>query len=68
MLKNVGKIDKSLRILIGLAIIAYGIIEQSFLGVIGLIPLMTALMGWCPMYSIFGISSCSLKNSQDKEK
>lgn len=67
MSNNVGKIDKSLRVIIGLAIITYGIIEQSLLGIIGLIPLMSALMGWCPLYSILGISSCSLQNNHDKE-
>lgn len=58
MKKNIGKIDKTLRIVLGLAIIAYGIIEQTYLGVIGLVPLFTGVISWCPLYCPFKISSC----------
>jgi len=55
---NVGKVDRIARIIIGLCIIAAGIYFQSWFGVIGLVPLATALLGWCPLYVPFGISSC----------
>lgn len=61
MTKNVGGIDKTIRIIIGLAIIAAGVFYQSYWGAIGLVPLLTALIGWCPPYAIFGINSCSVK-------
>lgn len=50
MNKNIGKIDKTLRLIIGIAIIVYGVIESSWLGAIGIIPIGTALISWCPLY------------------
>ena len=54
---NVGKIDKSVRIIVGIGIIAIGIYFQSWWGAIGLIPIFTAAIGWCPAYIPFGIST-----------
>ena len=55
---NMGSIGRSARVVVGLAIIAAGFYFKSWLGLIGLIPLGTALVGWCPMYVPFGISTC----------
>lgn len=55
---NVGKTDRAIRIILGLCIIAAGIYWHSWLGVIGAIPLVTAALGWCPLYIPLGISSC----------
>jgi hypothetical protein len=62
MKKNVGSIDRILRIIIGLALIAWGVIEKNWLGAIGIVPLVTALMGWCPLYSILGVKTCTMKD------
>jgi len=56
---NVGKIDKILRIIIGLFLILAGLRLNTWLGAVGIIPIITALLGSCPAYSIFGISTCS---------
>ena len=56
---NVGKTDKILRIVAGLALLllgASGVI--GWWGLIGLVPLATGLLGWCPAYSLFGIKTC----------
>ena len=58
MTKNVGSIDKLTRIVLGIAIIVIGVIYNSLLGAIGLVPIITALIGWCPLYPILGISTC----------
>ena len=50
MKKNIGKIDKTLRIVIGLVIIAVGIIYKSWWGAVGLVPLLTAVISFCPIY------------------
>jgi hypothetical protein len=50
MKKNVGSIDKTLRIIIGLVIIAVGIIFKSWWGAVGVVPLLTAFAGFCPFY------------------
>lgn len=59
MKANVGKIDKTLRIIAGIAIIVAGIFFQSWWGAIGLLPLITGSLNWCPVYIPFGISTCS---------
>ncbi len=50
MKTNVGGIDRILRIVVGLAVIGWGIYAQNWLGAIGAIPLLTGLLGWCPLY------------------
>jgi hypothetical protein len=56
---NVGSIDRTLRIIGGLAIICVGLYFQSWWGAVGLIPLFTGSIGWCPAYLPFGFSSCA---------
>ncbi|OGU55361.1 MAG: hypothetical protein A2V66_04090 [Ignavibacteria bacterium RBG_13_36_8] len=61
MKKNVGSWDRILRFVIGAVIIALGIIYQSWWGLIGIIPLFTALTRSCLIYVPFGISTCKVK-------
>lgn len=58
MKANVGSMDRSIRIVLGLVIIGWGVMNANWLGAIGLIPLTTAFMRWCPAYLPFGISTC----------
>ena len=58
---NVGTIDRVIRVVLGLIIIALGVNFGSWWGAVGIIPLFTAAIGWCPVYVPFGISSCSSK-------
>lgn len=55
---NVGKTEKIIRIIAGLAIIGAGVYFQSWWGAIGAIPLITGALGWCPLYVPLGISTC----------
>lgn len=55
---NVGKTDRTIRIIIGICIVAAGVYFKSWWGAVGIIPLFTAAIGWCPIYLPFGISSC----------
>jgi len=50
MTKNIGSADRVIRIIIGLALIGWGLYAQNWWGAIGAIPLFTALVGWCPAY------------------
>ena len=63
--KNVGGIDRILRIVVGLALIAGFFLNRegaySWLYLIGVVPLVTGLMSTCPAYSIFGLSTCPLE-------
>lgn len=58
MTTNVGGVDKLIRIILGLGIIGAGVYYQSWWGAIGAIPLLTAFIGFCPAYPLFGISTC----------
>lgn len=54
---NVGREDKIVRFA-GVVVIGAGIYYDSYLGVIGVVLVLTALFGLCPAYSILGISTC----------
>lgn len=64
MKSNVGTIDRSLRIAVGVGIVAAGLYFKSWFGLIGLVPLFTAFIGWCPLYVPFGISTCGLPSER----
>ncbi len=59
MQANVGNLDKTVRIVLGLVLISLVFIgPQTPWGWIGIIPLATALIGWCPLYKVIGVSTC----------
>ncbi len=60
MKQNVGGIDRILRIVAGIALLVWGFIlspEPVVWAAIGIVPLLTGLIGWCPVYLPFGWSS-----------
>lgn len=60
---NVGSIDRALRAIVGLVLIALVFVgPQTPWGWIGLVPLLTAVVGFCPAYTLFGIKSCPIKD------
>jgi len=65
MQKNVGKTDKIIRVVLGIAIIGVGVVFNNWLGVIGIVPIATALMGWCPPYAILGINTCGTNENTE---
>lgn len=64
---NVGGLDRLIRIVIGVVLIAYAIplgfsqTGWNWVGWIGVIPLLTGLVGMCPLYRLVGLSSCPHK-------
>lgn len=62
MTQNAGGIDKILRIVVGIALIGLTIMGVlPVWGYIGIVPLATGLMGWCPLYTMLGINTCPVK-------
>jgi hypothetical protein len=64
--KNVGQIDRGLRIVVGLGLLSFAALGSDstrWFGLIGIIPLLTAALGSCPLYTVFGISSCPRKSN-----
>lgn len=65
MTKNIGMIDRVLRIVIGIILIAFalkigfGNTGWNWIGWIGVIPIVTALVGSCPLYSLVGVNTCT---------
>jgi hypothetical protein len=62
MPRNEGAVDRWLRVLVGLAVLSLVFIgPKTPLGWIGLVPLITGLVGYCPVYGLFGLRTCKLK-------
>ena len=57
-MKNVGGIDRIIRIVVGLVVIGWGVYAQNWLGAIGIVPLLTGFIRWCPAYLPFGFKTC----------
>jgi hypothetical protein len=62
MKPNVGSIDRALRIVAGIVLIALAATGTvGWWGWLGAVPLVTALVGWCPAYTLLGINSCRVR-------
>ncbi len=58
-MKNVGGIDKLIRIIVGLALISLVFVgPKTAWGWVGLVPLLTGLFNFCPLYTLIGFNSC----------
>ena len=58
---NVGGIDRILRIVVGLALVAWALTGGPIWAWIGIVPLATGAIGFCPLYPIIGMSTCAKK-------
>lgn len=62
MKKNIGSVDRILRVVVGVGLLSLTVVGPKTLwGLVGIIPLMTATFSFCPLYTIFKISSCPLE-------
>lgn len=64
MKANVGSLDKAVRLILALVLFSlYFLLEGNlrFLALVGFIPLLTGLVSWCPLYALFGLSTCPAK-------
>ena len=64
MKTNVGATDKIIRIVAGIVLIIMGILYSKIWIIIGLIPLITGLIGFCPLYTLLGINTCKVKTNK----
>jgi Inner membrane protein YgaP-like, transmembrane domain len=67
MKTNVGSVDRILRVVFALALFVVLFVVDSpwrWIGLFGIVPLATALMKSCPLYSIFGISTCKTSTAK----
>lgn len=61
---NVGSADRIARIIVGVGLIAFALlgpadITWKWIGWVGVVPLLTAFLKWCPAYTLFGVNTCS---------
>ncbi|MCB1508029.1 MAG: DUF2892 domain-containing protein [Hyphomicrobiaceae bacterium] len=68
MAKNIGTVDRILRVIVGIGLIAFALagpaeIAWKWIGWIGIVPLVTAAIGSCPLYSLIGLSTCPVKSN-----
>lgn len=69
MKANVGGVDRVVRIVAGIVLLALVFVLQSedglwLWGLVGIVPLATGLMNWCPAYSLFGMSTCQVEQKK----
>lgn len=62
--RNEHPIERGLRVVLGLGLLSLTVVgPQSMWGLIGIVPILTGALGSCPVYTLFGISTCSTKNA-----
>jgi hypothetical protein len=60
--KNEGTVDRVLRVVFGAVLLSLALFgPKTAWGWVGVVPLVTGLIGNCPVYSIFGINTCAMK-------
>lgn len=64
MKANEGGLDRVLRVIVGLAVLSLAFVgPKTPLGYIGIVPLLTGIVGFCPAYALFGFNTCPAKKS-----
>ena len=62
---NEGTVDRTIRVVVGLIVLSLTVVgPHSLLGLVGLVPLATGIVGYCPLYSVLGIRTCSAAKSE----
>ncbi len=62
---NEGSVDRIVRVALGLAVLSLAFVgPQSPLGYLGIVPIVTLLIGWCPLYTVLGINTCGVKTAK----
>jgi hypothetical protein len=59
MVQNIGSVDRAIRLIAGIGLLSLVFVgPQTWWGLFGIVPLVTALFGWCPPYALLGIDTC----------
>lgn len=59
MFQNEGSLDRAIRVVLGIALLSLTLVgPRSMLGLVGVVPLLTGLVGFCPLYRLVGIRTC----------
>lgn len=64
MTRNEGSLDRALRIIVGLVLLSLIFVgPKTMWGLIGLVPLLTGLFGFCPAYKLLGLNTCPIRKN-----
>jgi len=64
MTRNEGSIDRVIRVALGLGLLSLIVIgPQSWFGLVGIVPLLTGIVGYCPLYGLLGLRTCPVAPS-----
>lgn len=62
MKANAGKADRTIRVILGVVLLSLVVVgPQTYWGLVGIIPLLTGLVGYCPLYKLVGLNTCPLQ-------
>ena len=62
MVQNIGSVDRAIRLMAGIGLLSLVFVgPQTWWGLLGIVPLVTALFGWCPPYALLGIDTCQAR-------
>ncbi len=62
-MKNEGNVDRIIRVIVGLGLLSLVVIgPQTLWGLVGLVPLLTGIFGFCPAYKLLGMNTCPVSN------
>lgn len=65
MTMNEGTLDRTIRIVVGIALLSLTLVgPRTMLGLVGVVPLLTGLVGFCPLYAVFGVRTCPMSRAQ----
>lgn len=62
---NEGTLDRTIRIVVGIALLSLTFVgPRTMLGLVGIVPLLTGIVGFCPLYALVGIRTCPLQRKE----
>jgi len=64
---KMGDQDRLSRIVAGIILIVFAMITGNFIGWLGIIPLITGIVGWCPLYGPLGINTCATEHNSHED-
>jgi len=64
MMTNEGTLDRAIRVILGLALLSLTVAgPHTLLGLVGIIPVLTGIVGFCPLYRLIGVSTCPTRGA-----
>jgi hypothetical protein len=66
MKPNIGRYDRSIRLLLTIIIAMIGLYNKSWWALLAIVPLLTAVLSFCPLYALLGVNTCNTDSSRQR--